>query len=160
MKHNQQIDRDKTRGKKKKKRFFLLTAASFFTRLVLLYLYLFIFVSSDCHELLSLKKKDVSSFKLNTHILSVCVYFILSYVTKTKYSDNLFSMTSDLSNGLGSLKLHDDRVQMSTNSTSRRNHGSGQNQRPKLRTNRSATIDHGCHEEKLRIVVLGATKVG
>jgi hypothetical protein len=69
-------------------------------------------------------------------------------------------MTSDLSDELGSLKLHDDRVRTSTNSTSRRSHGSGQNQRPNLRSNRSVTIDHGCHDEKLRIVVLGATKVG
>ena len=64
-------------------------------------------------------------------------------------------MTSNLSDELGSLKLHDDRVRMST---SRRSHGSGQ--RPNLRTKRSATIDHGCQDEKLRIVVLGATKVG
>jgi hypothetical protein len=69
-------------------------------------------------------------------------------------------MTSDLSDELGSLKLNDDRVRMSTNSTSRRSQGSGQNHRPKFRSNRSATIDHGSHEEKLRIVVLGATKVG
>ena len=69
-------------------------------------------------------------------------------------------MTSELSDELGSLKINDDRVRMSTNSNSRRKYGSSQNQRPNLRSNRAATIDHGSHEEKLRIVVLGATKVG
>jgi hypothetical protein len=49
---------------------------------------------------------------------------------------------------------------MSTNSTSRRNYGSGQHRRHKLHSHRAATIDHESHEEKLRIVVLGATKVG
>jgi hypothetical protein len=69
-------------------------------------------------------------------------------------------MTSDLSDELGSLKLTDDRISMSTNSTARRNYGSGQKPRPNLLANRAATIDHENHEEKLRIVVLGATKVG
>jgi hypothetical protein len=66
-------------------------------------------------------------------------------------------MTSDLSEEFGSLKLNNNQVQISNG---RRPHGSGQNQRPKLRSSRAATIDHGTQEEKLRIVVLGATKVG
>lgn len=69
-------------------------------------------------------------------------------------------MTSDLSDQLGSLQLNNDRISMPTNSTSRRYYGSNENTRSKLRSNRAATIDHGSHEEKLRIVVLGATKVG
>jgi hypothetical protein len=69
-------------------------------------------------------------------------------------------MTSDLSDELRSLKVNNDQIQISNNSNSRRHYGSNQNQRPKLRSSRAATIDHGCHEEKLRIVVLGATKVG
>jgi hypothetical protein len=69
-------------------------------------------------------------------------------------------MTSDLSDELGSLKLREDRRRTSTSSTSRRNYGSGQNKRHSLIPKRAATIDHESHEEKLRIVVLGATKVG
>jgi len=69
-------------------------------------------------------------------------------------------MTSDLTNELGSLKLSNDRVRVTNNPNSRRNHGSGQHPRHSLYPKRAATIDHGDHEEKLRIVVLGATKVG
>jgi hypothetical protein len=69
-------------------------------------------------------------------------------------------MTSDLSNEFGGLQLNDDRVRISTNTNSRRNHGSGQHPRRSLHPKRAATIDHESHEEKLRIVVLGATKVG
>ena len=65
-------------------------------------------------------------------------------------------MTSDLTDELGSLEVNDNRVSISSNLTSRRS----QTSRPRLRPNRAATIDHGSHEEKLRIVVLGATKVG
>ena len=66
-------------------------------------------------------------------------------------------MTSDLSEEFGSLKLNNNQVQITNG---RRQYGSGQNQRPRLRSSRAATIDHGSQEEKLRIVVLGATKVG
>ena len=69
-------------------------------------------------------------------------------------------MTSDLSDELGSLKLNNDRVRVSNNSNSRRNYGSGQKPRHSLHPKRAATIDQEGHEEKLRIVVLGATKVG
>ncbi|CAF1205671.1 unnamed protein product [Rotaria sordida] len=69
-------------------------------------------------------------------------------------------MTSGLSDELGSLKLNDDRARLSTNSTSRRNYASGHNQRHSLHSRRAATIDHDNRDEKLRIVVLGATKVG
>lgn len=71
-------------------------------------------------------------------------------------------MTSDLSDQLGSLKLSDDRVRLTTttHSPSRRTPHSGSNQRPHLHAKRAATIDHESHEEKLRIVILGATKVG
>ena len=69
-------------------------------------------------------------------------------------------MTSDLSDQLGSLQLNNDRISMPTNSSSRRYYGPNENSRAKLRSSRAATIDHGSHEEKLRIVVLGATKVG
>jgi hypothetical protein len=69
-------------------------------------------------------------------------------------------MTSELSEEFQSLKLNNNPIQISNNSNSRRQYGSNSNQRPKLRSTRAATIDHGCEEEKLRIVVLGATKVG
>jgi hypothetical protein len=69
-------------------------------------------------------------------------------------------MKTDLSDELGSLELHNDRRRKSSNSSARRNYGSSQNKRHSLHSKRSATIDHGNHEEKLRIVVLGATKVG
>ena len=55
VKHNKQIDRDKMEGKKKK-RLFLLTAALFLLALFS-YIYIYLCVSSDCHELLSLKTK-------------------------------------------------------------------------------------------------------
>jgi hypothetical protein len=69
-------------------------------------------------------------------------------------------MTSDLSDDIGSLRLNDDRVRLPSNSTSRRNYATGQNQRHKLHSKRAATIDAESNDEKLRIVVLGATKVG
>lgn len=69
-------------------------------------------------------------------------------------------MTSGLSDELGSLKLNDGRATLTTNSTSRRNYATGQNQRHNLRSKRAITVDHDNHEEKLRIVVLGATRVG
>ncbi|CAF3295705.1 unnamed protein product [Rotaria socialis] len=69
-------------------------------------------------------------------------------------------MTSGLSDELGSLKVTDDRSRVSTNSTARRNYATGHNQRHNLHSKRAATIDHDNQEEKLRIVVLGATKVG
>ncbi|CAF0998537.1 unnamed protein product [Adineta steineri] len=69
-------------------------------------------------------------------------------------------MTSDLSDDLNSLKLQDNRRRTSANNSSRRNHASGQQKRPSFQSKRAATIDHEGPEEKLRIVVLGATKVG
>ncbi|CAF4664406.1 unnamed protein product, partial [Rotaria sp. Silwood2] len=69
-------------------------------------------------------------------------------------------MTSGVSDELGSLKLNDDRARLPTNSTSRRNYATGQNQRHSLSSRRAVTVDHDNREEKLRIVVLGATKVG
>ena len=68
-------------------------------------------------------------------------------------------MTSDLSNKLNLLKLND-RGRMSTNSTSRRSYPIHQNQHRSLHSKRAVTVDHNSHEEKIRIVVLGATKVG
>lgn len=68
-------------------------------------------------------------------------------------------MTSNLTDQLGSLKLNQDRIRITSPAT-RRQSGSIQNSRPKLRANRSQTVDHGSQEEKIRIVVLGATKVG
>ena len=62
-------------------------------------------------------------------------------------------MTSDLSNEITSLKLDGD-------STTRRFYRTSNHQRHHLHTKRSATLDPETNEEKLRIVVLGATKVG
>lgn len=68
-------------------------------------------------------------------------------------------MTSNLTDQLGSLKLSEQRTRLGS-PAARRQSGSIQNSRPKLRSNRSATVDHGSQEEKIRIVILGATKVG
>jgi hypothetical protein len=65
-------------------------------------------------------------------------------------------MTSDLSNEITSLKLDGE----STPSTTRRFYRTGHHQRHHLHTKRAATIDPETNEQKLRIVVLGATKVG
>ncbi|CAF0732984.1 unnamed protein product [Adineta ricciae] len=64
-------------------------------------------------------------------------------------------MTSDPSDDLRSLTLQENRRRTSTNPTSRRHQ-----HRPNSQPKRAATIDHEGPEEKLRIVVLGATKVG
>lgn len=74
-------------------------------------------------------------------------------------------MSSDLSEQLDSLTLNDDnRVRLSaasTNSTGRRSYGTaGHQRRQHLHSKRSATIDPETIDERLRIVVLGATKVG
>jgi hypothetical protein len=65
-------------------------------------------------------------------------------------------MTSDLPNEIASLKLDGE----STPSTTRRYYRTGHHQRHHLHTKRAATIDTETNEEKLRIVILGATKVG
>lgn len=69
-------------------------------------------------------------------------------------------MTSDLSDALGSFKLNDERIRLpsSTGGSGRRALTSGH--RHGLHAKRAATIDPESSEEKLRIVVLGATKVG
>ena len=68
-------------------------------------------------------------------------------------------MTSDLSDALGSFKLNDERVRLpSSTGGGRRSLTSGH--RHGLHAKRAATIDPESSEEKLRIVVLGATKVG
>jgi hypothetical protein len=64
-------------------------------------------------------------------------------------------MTSDLPNEIASLKLDSE----STPSTTRR-YRTGHHQRHHLHTKRAATLDPENNEEKLRIVILGATKVG
>jgi hypothetical protein len=69
-------------------------------------------------------------------------------------------MTSNLSNDITSLKLNDDQVHLPTSSTARRHYGTGHHHRHHLHTKRAVTLDPETHEEKLRIVVLGATKVG
>lgn len=69
-------------------------------------------------------------------------------------------MTSGLPDELDSLKHKNDRARVSTSTPNRRSYTSGQNQRHNLHSKRAVTIDHDNHEEKLRIVVLGATKVG
>jgi hypothetical protein len=65
-------------------------------------------------------------------------------------------MTSDLPNEIPSLKLDDE----STSSTTRRYYRTGHHQRHHLHTKRAVTLDPERNEEKLRIVILGATKVG
>jgi hypothetical protein len=65
-------------------------------------------------------------------------------------------MTTDLSNEIAALKVDDE----STSSTTRRYYGTGHHQRHHLHTKRAVTLDPETHEEKLRIVILGATKVG
>jgi hypothetical protein len=69
-------------------------------------------------------------------------------------------MTSNLSNGIASLKVDDDQVPLPTSSPSRRHYRFGHHHRHHLHTKRAATLDPETNEEKLRIVVLGATKVG
>ena len=65
-------------------------------------------------------------------------------------------MTSDLSNEITSLKLDGE----TTPSTTRRFYRTSHHQRHHLHSKRAATLDPETNEEKLRIVVLGATKVG
>jgi hypothetical protein len=62
-------------------------------------------------------------------------------------------MTSDLPNEIASLKLDGE-------STTRRYYRTGHHQRHHLHTKRAITLDPESNEEKLRIVILGATKVG
>jgi hypothetical protein len=62
-------------------------------------------------------------------------------------------MTSELPNEIASLKLGGE-------STTRRYYRTGNHQRHHLHTKRAATLDPDTNEEKLRIVILGATKVG
>ena len=69
-------------------------------------------------------------------------------------------MQSDLSNEIATLKLDSDQARLSTPSTNRRHYKTGHHQRHHLHTKRAATIDPDTNEEKLRIVVLGTTKVG
>ena len=64
-------------------------------------------------------------------------------------------MTSDPSDDFRSLTLQENRRRTSTNPTSRRHQ-----HRPNSQQKRPETIEHQGPEEKLRIVVLGATKVG
>ncbi|CAF0769454.1 unnamed protein product [Adineta ricciae] len=56
--------------------------------------------------------------------------------------------------------LEADQVPLSTPTASRRYYKTGHHQRHHLHSKRSITIDPETNEEKLRIVVLGATKVG
>ncbi len=63
-------------------------------------------------------------------------------------------MASDLSNEISSLKLD------GSESTTRRYYRTGHHQRHHIHTKRAVTLDPETNEEKLRIVVLGATKVG
>jgi hypothetical protein len=69
-------------------------------------------------------------------------------------------MSSNLSNEIESLKLDNNRNGLSTPSATRRYYGTGHYQRHHLHKKRAATIDPEPNEEKLRIVVLGATIVG
>jgi hypothetical protein len=69
-------------------------------------------------------------------------------------------MKSDLSNEISTLKIDGNQSGLSTASTNRRYYKTGHHQRHHLHTKRAATIDPDPSEEKLRIVVLGATKVG
>ena len=64
-------------------------------------------------------------------------------------------MTSDLADEFKSLALQENRRRPSGNATPRRQH-----HRPSFQFKRAATIEHEGPEERLRIVVLGATKVG
>ena len=66
-------------------------------------------------------------------------------------------MTSDLSEKINLLKLEEDE---SASSTTRRYYRTGHHQRHHLHNKRAATLDPETNEEKLRIVILGATKVG
>lgn len=66
-------------------------------------------------------------------------------------------MTSDLSEKINLLKLEEDE---SASSTTRRYCRTGHHQRHHLHNKRAATLDPETNEEKLRIVILGATKVG
>ncbi|CAF1135555.1 unnamed protein product [Adineta steineri] len=69
-------------------------------------------------------------------------------------------MTSDFPNEMSPSKLDTGQVRLSTPSTNRRFYKTSHHQRHNLHTRRAATIDPETNEEKLRIVVLGATKVG
>ena len=69
-------------------------------------------------------------------------------------------MTSDLTNDMSALTFEADQVRLSTPASSRRCYKTGHHQRHHLHTKRAATIDPETNEEKLRIVVLGATRVG
>jgi hypothetical protein len=66
-------------------------------------------------------------------------------------------MTSDLSNEIASLKLDGEST---SSTTTRQFYRTSHHQRHHLHTKRAATLDPETNEEKLRIVVLGATKVG
>lgn len=68
-------------------------------------------------------------------------------------------MASDLSNEIGSLKIDAKESSVSTTSA-RRYYQTSHHQRHHLHSKRAATLDPDTNEEKLRIVVLGATKVG
>lgn len=70
-------------------------------------------------------------------------------------------MTSDLSEKIDLLKLEEDEsVSASSTTTTRRYYRTGHHQRHHLHSKRAATLDPETNEEKLRIVILGATKVG
>jgi hypothetical protein len=66
-------------------------------------------------------------------------------------------MTSDLTNEIASLTLDGGE---SIPSNSRRYVRTGHHQRHHLHTRRAVTLDPETNEEKLRIVLLGATNVG
>lgn len=69
-------------------------------------------------------------------------------------------MTSDFSNTVSSVNVDGDSVRLSRTSTNHHCNEIDRQQRQNLHTKRAATIDAETHKEKLRIVVLGATKVG
>ncbi|UJR22343.1 hypothetical protein I4U23_025405 [Adineta vaga] len=69
-------------------------------------------------------------------------------------------MKSDPTNEISTLKLETDQVHLPTPSTNRRYYKISHHQRHHLHSKRSVTIDPETNQEKLRIVILGATKVG
>lgn len=66
-------------------------------------------------------------------------------------------MTSNLSEKINRLKLEDEDE---SSSTTPRYYRTSHHQRHHLHSKRAATLDPESNEEKLRIVILGATKVG
>lgn len=95
----------------------------------------------------------------------ICQSNLIEHARPINFAEDIYPnfslMTSDLSDALNSFKLNGDRIRLSSsNSNQRRHWGSGQKHRFSIQSKRSVTIDAESDAEKLRVVILGATRVG